>query len=152
MQFKRLLILASLVITSYAQTSVVEDDINNHIAPALDSLLSAIDAFPTSNGTVMQALLIHEKAIDLNTTLVDTTNDMKNETACKFETSDAKVILDDLRDLLPNIQQFLTDIVARSAALKALPSGVIPGIVKNDLNLLSQDTDTLASSFMDCAP
>ncbi|KAG6875293.1 hypothetical protein C0993_009914 [Termitomyces sp. T159_Od127] len=154
MQFKRLLILASLVITSYAQTSVaqkVEDDINNKIAPALDILLSSIDAFPISNGTVIQALTIHTNAIDLNTTLVDTTNDMNVE-ACEFITSDAQTILCDLKALLPKIQQSLTDIVARKAAFQALPLGDIPGVIKDDLNLLSQDTETLASSFTNCAP
>ncbi|KAG6876889.1 hypothetical protein C0993_012339 [Termitomyces sp. T159_Od127] len=67
-------------------------------------------------------------------------------------TCDAQAILGDLQALLPNIQQSLTDIVARKAALQALPLELVPALFKKDLEILSEDKDTLASSFIACAP
>ncbi|KAG6859548.1 hypothetical protein C0993_003799, partial [Termitomyces sp. T159_Od127] len=95
--------------------------------------------------------LIHTNAVDLATTLVDTTNDV-NGAACPVGDADAQAILADLQGLLPNIQQSLTDIVARKAAFQALPLGGVPALVQEDLSTLSQDTDTLASAFIACAP
>ncbi|KAG6879062.1 hypothetical protein C0992_005409 [Termitomyces sp. T32_za158] len=153
MQLKNLFILATLAISSYAQTSVaqIEDDINNNIAPALTALLNSIDAFPVSGGDLISALLIHTNALNVDTTVVGTTNDV-NGAACPVGESDGQAILADLQALLPTIQQSLTDLVARKAAFQALPLGGVPALVQQDLSTLSQDTNTLAAAFIACAP
>ncbi|KAG5341889.1 hypothetical protein E4T56_gene18051 [Termitomyces sp. T112] len=153
MQFKSLLVLASLAVSSFAQTSVaqVENDINNIIAPDLSTLLTDIDAFPTSGGNLIQALTIHTDATSLISALATTTNDVNGAT-CPVSDSDANTILADLQALLPNIQQAATDIVARKAAFTALPLGGVPALVQQDLASLKSNTDTLAAAFIACAP
>lgn len=71
---------------------------------------------------------------------------------CPVGESDGQAILGDLQALLPNIQQSLTDIVARKAAFQALPLGGITALVQQDLASLSRNTDNLASAFIACAP
>ncbi|KAG6875817.1 hypothetical protein C0993_007273 [Termitomyces sp. T159_Od127] len=153
MQLKNLFVLASLAIAAYAQTSFaqIEDDINNKIAPALAALLNSIDAFPTSGGNLTSALLIHTNALNLETVLGETVGD-DHDAACPIGDADAQAILADLQGLLPNIQQSLTDIVARKAAFQALPLGCGPLLVEKALIDLSQGTDILLSSFITCAP
>ncbi|KAG6867084.1 hypothetical protein C0993_006976 [Termitomyces sp. T159_Od127] len=153
MQLKNLFVLASLAIAAYAQVSAaqVEDDINNKITPALAALLNSIDAFPTSGGDLTSAMLIHTNVLHLETALGETIIAVHGF-ACPVGDADAQAILADLQGLLPNIQQSLTDIVARKAAFQALPLGGVPALVQEDLSTLSQDTDTLASAFIACAP
>ncbi|KAG5341921.1 hypothetical protein C0989_006764 [Termitomyces sp. Mn162] len=105
MQFKSLLVLASLAVSSFAQTSVaqVENDIENAIAPELSTLVADIDTFPTSGENLVQALAA-------------------------------------------------TDIVARKAALAALPlEGVLP-VIQQDLAGLKSNIDALMAAFIACVP
>ncbi|KAG6901517.1 hypothetical protein C0995_010940 [Termitomyces sp. Mi166 len=172
MQFKSLVVLASLAVSSFAQTSVaqIETDINNNIAPNLSSLVTAIDNFPTSGGTLTGALIIHTDAINLNNAIVATTNDVKagsyprssflrfliviqfKGAACPVSDSDGQAILADIQALEPNIAKATSDIVARKAAFQALPLGGVPALVQQDLAQLKASTDALAAAFINCSP
>ncbi|KAH0587734.1 hypothetical protein H2248_006493 [Termitomyces sp. 'cryptogamus'] len=124
MQFKSLLVLASLAVSSFAQTSVaqVENDIENAIAPELSTLVADIDTFPTSGENLVQALTIHTDATNLIIAFAATTNDAA------------------------------TDIVARKAALAALPlEGVLP-VIQQDLAGLKSNIDALMAAFIACVP
>ncbi|KAG6889259.1 hypothetical protein C0995_002254 [Termitomyces sp. Mi166 len=171
MQFKSLVVLASLAVSSLAQTSVaqVETDINKNIAPHLSSLVTAIDNFPTSGGTLTGALAIHTDAMNLNNAIVATTNDVKagiiilnllrfliviqfKGAACPVSDSDGQAILADIQALEPNIAKASTDIVARKAAFQALPLGGVSTLVQQDLTQLKASTDALAAAFISCSP
>ncbi|KAG6886659.1 hypothetical protein C0992_002912 [Termitomyces sp. T32_za158] len=160
MQFKNLFILASLAISSYTQTSVaqIEDDINNTIAPALDTFLNAIDAFPIDGGSNVQLAAILVGISDIITALAGTTTDV-NDAACPVGDSDAQAILADLQALMPNIQQSLTALAARKTAFLAINGLVgVPHFIpfnqelQLDLLTLDQNADDLASAFITCAP
>ncbi|KAG6816485.1 hypothetical protein H0H87_005691 [Tephrocybe sp. NHM501043] len=132
MRFYNLIVLTSLAISSFGATVAdVETDIGN-ISTQLAALDAAITAYSpdVGVGTLAQALTVPTPIAD----------------------SDAQAILALIEALEPTIDDALLKIVARKAALVALPLGGLPALVKQDLANLNASTNGLESALIASAP
>ncbi|KAF9457631.1 hydrophobic surface binding protein A-domain-containing protein [Collybia nuda] len=145
-----LFFLVSLAVSSFATVAQVEADIAN-ISTSLNTVDASINAFPTSGGTLAQALAIHNNAVALGTPLGQGTTDTQG-TAGPISESDGRTILTSVEALEPVIDDALTKIAARKAAFQALPIGGIPALVKQDINNLCSQTATFETALIALCP
>ncbi|CAK5272292.1 unnamed protein product [Mycena citricolor] len=128
--------------------AAVESDIAT-ISSQVNTLDTDVKAFPTSGGTLLQALTIHSAATTLGTTLTKSNTDAAGLT---FSESDASTILSSVQAFEPTILDALSGIVARKAAFNALPVGGIPALVLQDLKNLNASTIAFANALIAAAP
>ncbi|KAG6889261.1 hypothetical protein C0995_002256 [Termitomyces sp. Mi166 len=153
MRFNSLFILASFAGTSFAQTTVAEiqDHINNKTAPALSDFVTKIDAFPTSHGTLAQAMAIRSSLTRLKNAMATTTNAINGAT-CPVSDTEGQAILASFQALLPNMTKASADIIARRDAIMALPLVGVSGLVQHHFLGLNASSVSLASAFISCVP
>ncbi|KAF8879781.1 hydrophobic surface binding protein A-domain-containing protein [Gymnopilus junonius] len=135
--------VVTLVVASTASDVIADIKLITSGATALDN---AVNAFPTTGGTLQGALTIHTDAQSLSTTIVKATTDAKNVSPKPFSASDASTVIKALQALEPVVTDVLKGVVVKKAALSALPIGGVVALVKQDLNLLSADTTALAAA------
>jgi len=151
MRFTSGLVLASLLIPSFAATVAdVKTDIAT-ISTDLTNLDNTIKAFANPGGTLAQALAIHTSSMTLNNAVTKTTSDTNTVPAPISET-DGRALLDLLEALEPKIDAALTDLSSRHAAFVALPLGGVPALVKSDLATLNTSTTALEAALIAKAP
>ncbi|KAJ7484828.1 hydrophobic surface binding protein [Mycena galericulata] len=127
----------------------VEADIAT-ISTQVTTLDNAIEAYPTSGGTLLAALTIHSDATTLITTLNSATTDVTNTGA--LAEADARTILNSVEAIEPTIFDALTDIVTKQASFAALPIGGIPALILQDLTNLKTATVAFAAALVSNAP
>ncbi|KAJ7769452.1 hydrophobic surface binding protein [Mycena metata] len=127
----------------------VESDIAT-ISTQVTTLDNAIEAYPTSGGTLVAALGIHTDATNLVTTLNGATTDATANGA--LDETDARTILNSVEALEPTILDALTDIVVKKPAFAALPIGGIPALILQDLKNLKTATVAFAGALISAAP
>ncbi|KAG6894885.1 hypothetical protein C0992_004183 [Termitomyces sp. T32_za158] len=174
MQFKSLFVIASFVAASVSQTfSMVDNEINMKLTPAMDNFNATIHAFPIlGDGTVDQAMVctiflvlhmsiflihilplsqaIHNSAMTLNDAAKNVTNAISIMPS-KFSDDEGMKILLDLQPLKDTFMAAMTGIVARLPALRTLPRGGIPPIIKNDLEEMKSYVGAFIIAFNDHA-
>ncbi|KXN86818.1 hypothetical protein AN958_09554 [Leucoagaricus sp. SymC.cos] len=151
MQLKSLFYLASAISVAFGATVA---DVLTDLAAVKDqvaNLDNAINAFPTSGGSLTQALAIHTDATSTGSAVDKTTSDA-NTVATPVAESDGQSILDAITGIEPIIEDALIAIVAKKPALQALPIGGIPALVKQDLSSLNASTTALEIALISKAP
>ncbi|KAF5383281.1 hypothetical protein D9615_004806 [Tricholomella constricta] len=152
MRFSSVFVLASLVASSFASTVAdVQADIAD-ITTKLHALDDSITAFPTSGGTLTQALAIHNNAVALGSSIDQGATDTAAVTPNPVSDADGRSILDSFEALEPTINHALVGIVDRKAAFTALPLGGIPALVKQDLANLNASTSNIEAALIGSAP
>ncbi|KAF5383285.1 hypothetical protein D9615_004803 [Tricholomella constricta] len=152
MRFSSVFVLASLVASSFASTVAdIQADIAD-ISTKLTTLDNSIAAFPSTGGTLSQALAIHSNAVTLGKSIDQGTTDVNDVDPKPFSDEDGRAILDSFTALEPTINNALIGIVDKKAALEALPVGGIPALVKQDLSNLSASTAALEDALIAAAP
>ncbi|KAF5324078.1 hypothetical protein D9619_011222 [Psilocybe cf. subviscida] len=132
---------ASIVRRTVAQ---VEADIAT-IGKQLNSLDASIKAFPTSGGTLPQALSVHTDAVAVVGALKTATTDINANDV--FNTPNAQTILTSITNLLPTIKDALDGVVAKKPAFAALPVGNIPPLILLDLKSLQGNTSDFCTAL-----
>ncbi|KAJ7031749.1 hydrophobic surface binding protein [Mycena alexandri] len=127
----------------------VESDIAT-ISSQVTTLDNAIEAYPTTGGTLLAALGIHTDATNLVTTLNGATTDATANGA--LDEDDARTILTSVEALEPIILDALTDIVVKKPAFAALPIGGLPALILADLKNLKTATVAFAGALISAAP
>ncbi|KAK7034600.1 hypothetical protein VNI00_012231 [Paramarasmius palmivorus] len=125
--------------------ATVKADIAN-IATQVTSLNNAIQAFPSSGGSLANALAIHNSAVSLDTAVKKATTDV--QATDPFSDADSADILASVEAIEPTIESALTGIVEKKPAFDALPIGGVSALVRQDLNNLNTDTLALADSLI----
>ncbi|KZV98840.1 hypothetical protein EXIGLDRAFT_763076 [Exidia glandulosa HHB12029] len=128
---------ASVIVARTAAT--VERDIG-FISGNTTKLSNAVKAFPSTGGTVLQALAIHTDAVATNTAVQQTLTDSKATPS--VSEADATTIIALLQALANAIVDALAATVAKKAAFRALDLQ-LPGtskLVGQDLNQLYEPT------------
>ncbi|THH14456.1 hypothetical protein EW146_g5882 [Bondarzewia mesenterica] len=145
----------------------VESDISN-INDQVNSLNTAIEAFPDSGGSLSEALAIHTSATNLETAINSATSDTQAiylhdltlhssslidvQATDPFSDADGQTILSQVQALEPNITSALQNIVEKKPAFEALPIGGIPALVEQDLQTLESDTSAFANALIANTP
>ncbi|KAF9457632.1 hydrophobic surface binding protein A-domain-containing protein [Collybia nuda] len=145
-----LFFLATLATSCLAGVPEIEDDIAS-IGTSLNTLHTSILAFPTTGGTLAQALAIHNNAVNLGTELNQGITDV-NTTPRPISDEDCATFLASLEALEPIIDDTLIQIGNRKAAFQALPIGGLPALVKQDLNNLCTATEAFANALLNLCP
>ncbi|KAJ7152048.1 hydrophobic surface binding protein [Mycena filopes] len=127
----------------------VEADIAT-ITTQVTTLDNAIEAFPLTGGSLVNALGIHTDATSLITTLNGATTDATANGALGED--DARTILTSVEALEPTILDALTDIVVKKPAFVALPIGGLPALIHQDLINLKAATVAFAGVLISTAP
>ncbi|TFK33388.1 hydrophobic surface binding protein A-domain-containing protein [Crucibulum laeve] len=144
-------LLTSFIATGLASTVAnVEADIAT-ISSQVTALDNAINAFPATGGTLLQALTIHNDAAALSPSIQKGTTDVQGVPPPISET-DGQTILKSVQGFEPTILDALKQIVAKKAALAALPVGGIVALVKQDLGFLSGNTTAFENALIASAP
>ncbi|KAG5650591.1 hypothetical protein H0H81_011709 [Sphagnurus paluster] len=152
MRFSSVIILASLVASSFASTAAdLKADIAT-IAVRINALDTSIIAFTLPRGTIAQALAIHNNVLTLSTALDKGASDATNVIPNPVSLTDGRAILTALEATEATIVRCLTNIVARKAAFSVLPTSGVPAIVKQDLSNLSASTVKLEAALIASAP
>ncbi|KAG5650590.1 hypothetical protein H0H81_011708 [Sphagnurus paluster] len=152
MRFSSILVLASLVASSFATAA---SDILADVATIntqLNNLNNAIAAFTIPGGTLGTALAIHTNAVTLGTSLNKATTDTLAVSPNPLADADGRSILTAVEALENTIYSCLNGIVARKAAFTALPIGGIVTLVKQDLSNLNNSTASLEVALIGTAP
>ncbi|KAG6884735.1 hypothetical protein C0993_008646 [Termitomyces sp. T159_Od127] len=169
MQFKALVVVASLVAASVAQTfSMFEDNLKMKVVPAMNNLNATIHEFPMMGGrTVKKAMAIHYSVMDL----VDAANSItdimnvgsyisvcisqcsnrlfKKKMTSKFSDEEGMKILSDFQGMKPTFMDAMQGMVARMPALNALPRGGVTSLVEKDLEDLKSCAEAFITAFND---
>ncbi|GLB38903.1 putative hydrophobic surface binding protein [Lyophyllum shimeji] len=135
MRFFGVLALASLFVSGFASTVAdVEADISI-IADRLTTLDNSITAFPSTGGTLAQALTIHSNSQNAITALNQGTTDAQNVAPLPISEADSRSILTAFETLEPIIEHILGGLITKKPAFDALLGG-ITGLVTQDLRNL----------------
>ncbi|KAI0321396.1 hydrophobic surface binding protein [Amylostereum chailletii] len=129
--------------------TTVESDIAS-ISSQVSTLDAAITAFPSTGGSLVNALAIHTDATNLDTTVKSATTDTTGSAA--FTETEGNTILTAIQALQPLITTTLSDIVAKKPAFDGLPIGGISALVLQDLKSLSTDTAAFETALIAKAP
>ncbi|KAJ3926776.1 MAG: hydrophobic surface binding protein [Lentinula lateritia] len=127
----------------------VEQDITN-IASQVTALNSAIEAFPTTGGSLLSALAIHAQATGLASALATAATDVAATTP--FSDADGTTIITAVEGFEPTIVDALVGIVAKKPAFDALPLGGVSALVAQDLAILSTDTKDFENGLIANTP
>ncbi|KAJ3757567.1 hydrophobic surface binding protein [Lentinula raphanica] len=127
----------------------VEDDIAS-IASQVTALDSAIQAFPTSGGSLVSALAIHAQATGLASALATAASDVA--ATAPFSDADATTILSAVEGFEPAILDALTEIVEKKPGFDSLPLGGVSALVKQDLAELSTNTKDFENALIADTP
>ncbi|KAJ3856849.1 hydrophobic surface binding protein [Lentinula lateritia] len=127
----------------------VEQDITN-IASQVTALNSAIEAFPTTGGSLLSALAIHAQATALASALATAATDVA--ATPPFSDADGTTILSAVDGFEPTIVDALVGIVAKKPAFDALPLGGVSALVAQDLATLSTDTKDFENGLIANTP
>ncbi|KAJ7051307.1 hydrophobic surface binding protein [Mycena amicta] len=154
MLFARLLTVVSVAAVSLAlvakrDAATVEADIAT-ITTKVTTLDNAIEAFPLTGGSLVNALAIHSDATSLITTLNTATSDATNAGA--FSEDDGASILASVEAIEPIILDALQDIVVKKPAFAALPIGGLPALIYVDLQNLQNATIAFANALIADSP
>ncbi|KAF8166491.1 hydrophobic surface binding protein [Pholiota molesta] len=143
--------LALLSFTGAALGSVakIEADLAS-MAKAVTTLNSAITSFPSTGGTLAQALTIHEETLSLAGSLKTTTGDVTATAA--FSVADGTSILTTVKAIEPDILSALKEVIAKKAAFVALPVSGVPKLVYEDLMYLNGNATLLANGLIKNSP
>ncbi|KAF5347280.1 hypothetical protein D9756_009991 [Leucocoprinus leucothites] len=151
MQLKSITAFLSVITVALGATvQNVLDDIAAAKAQAV-TLENAIDSFPTTGGSLAQALAIHQQALNTVSALNKTTSDVETVPLPVSE-ADAASILDAVIDAKPVIENGLTDIVTKKSAIDALPISGLSALVEQDLKALNTSTLALGDDLIARAP
>ncbi|PPR05308.1 hypothetical protein CVT26_011567 [Gymnopilus dilepis] len=146
-----LALLASLSLSSLASTVAdVEADLQN-IATQTTTLDNAINAFPNTGGSLLNALAIHNDAVNLGSAIDKGTSDV-NGAPKPFSEADGTTVLQAVQAIEPTILDTLTVIVQKKAAFQGLPIGGIPALVLQDLQNLNASTFKFEAALISAAP
>ncbi|KAJ7676209.1 hydrophobic surface binding protein A-domain-containing protein [Mycena rosella] len=129
--------------------AVVEADIAK-ISTQVTTLDNAIEAYPLTGGSLLNALTIHTDATTLITTLKTATADVTANGA--LDEADGRTILTSVEAIEPTILDALTDIVIKKPAFAALPIGGLPALILQDLTNLKASTVAFAAALVANAP
>ncbi|KAF9558589.1 hydrophobic surface binding protein [Agrocybe pediades] len=142
-----LIVLASLV--SAALSATIADVINDahNISTQVTTLDNAINAFPNTGGSLVNALAIHTDAVNLGAAIDKGTADV-----IPVSEADGTTILGIVQGFEPTILNALSGIVAKKPAFQALPIGGIPALVKQDLINLNASTSKFEAQLIASAP
>ncbi|KAF4616657.1 hypothetical protein D9613_008347 [Agrocybe pediades] len=146
-----LIVLASLV--SAALSATIADVINDahNISTQVTTLDNAINAFPNTGGSLVNALAIHTDAVNLGAAIDKGTADVISAPKPVSE-ADGTTILGIVQGFEPTILNALSGIVAKKPAFQALPIGGIPALVKQDLINLNASTSKFEAQLIASAP
>jgi len=128
--------------------ATIEADIAK-ISTQVNSLDSSINAFPTTGGTLFQALAINTAASKLVTAIKSATTDTKATSS--ITAAEGQTIINDVKGFEPAILDALTAIVGKKAAFAALPINA-DGIVRADLKNLQTATSAFEAALIALAP
>ncbi|KAJ6503867.1 hydrophobic surface binding protein [Mycena sanguinolenta] len=129
--------------------ATIESDIAT-VSSQVTTLDTAIDSFPATGGTLLQALTIHTDATNLVTTLNKAVTDV--EATSTLSETDGRTILSDVEAIEPTILDALTNIVVKQPAFAALPVGGIPALILLDLQNLNASTVAFSSALIKISP
>ncbi|KAF5324335.1 hypothetical protein D9619_011311 [Psilocybe cf. subviscida] len=150
MKFQSTIALLALAIgVQAASVANVLSDIST-VSTDVTNLNNAINAFSGSN--LIAALAIHTDAGTLTSAVNKATTDSNALTPLPISESDGQSILNAVTAIKPTILSALTGIVAKKAALTALPVGGIPALVKSDLASLNTATSAFEAALIAKAP
>ncbi|ETW76169.1 hypothetical protein HETIRDRAFT_27192, partial [Heterobasidion irregulare TC 32-1] len=127
----------------------VESDITG-ISTQVDALNTAIQAFPTSGGNLVDALGIHTDATNLASAVTTATSDTQATDA--FSEDDGQTILAQVQALEPNIITTLQNLIAKKSGFTSLPVGGVTTLVEQDLQTLANDTSAFADALIAKSP
>ncbi|THU93634.1 hydrophobic surface binding protein [Dendrothele bispora CBS 962.96] len=120
------------------------------ISSQVTTLDNAINAFPDSGGSLVNALAIHTDATNLVSSVNTATSDTTANGA--FNEADGQTILNAVQAIEPTILDALTAIAAKQPAFAALPIGGIPALVLQDLKNLDAGTTAFSNALIANAP
>ncbi|KAF8189495.1 hydrophobic surface binding protein [Mycena galopus ATCC 62051] len=129
--------------------ATVESDIAT-ISAQVTALDNAIEAFPLTGGSLVNALAIHTDATTLVTTLQKAVTDV--DATSPLSEADGTTILSAVEAFEPVILDALTDIVVKKPAFAALPIGGLPALILVDLQNLKTATVAFANGLITIAP
>ncbi|KAF4616312.1 hypothetical protein D9613_008375 [Agrocybe pediades] len=145
-----LIVLASLV--SAVLSATVTDIINDahNISAQITTLDNAINAFPTTSGSLVAALGIHTDAVNLGAALNKELSDSLPKPG--ITEANGTTILDIAEGFEPIILDALNAFVTKKPAFQALPIGGIPALVKQDLINLNASMDMFDAQIISFVP
>ncbi|KAJ7917166.1 hydrophobic surface binding protein [Mycena leptocephala] len=138
-----------LALSVKRDAATVEADISK-ISTQVTTLDNAIEAFPLTGGSLVNALAIHTDATNLITTLNGAVTDVGATGALSED--DGRTILSSVEAIEPTILDALTDIVVKKPAFAALPIGGLPALILQDLKNLKTATVAFAAGLVAIAP
>ncbi|KAJ7362334.1 hydrophobic surface binding protein [Mycena albidolilacea] len=140
---------AGLALTVKRDAATVEADIAK-ISTQVTTLDNAIEAYPLTGGTLLNALTIHTDATTLITTLNGAVTDVT--ATSQLSEADGRTILSSVEAIEPTILDALTNIVVKKPAFAALPIGGLPALILQDLKNLKTATVAFANGLVSIAP
>ncbi|KAE9391946.1 hydrophobic surface binding protein [Gymnopus androsaceus JB14] len=142
-------ILLAFVTACIAAVYQVEEDIAN-IASQVTVIDSAIHAFPTTGGSLLEALEIHELATTLASALASTTTDVV--ATGPVDDTDGQTILKEVEAFEPTIIDALISLAQKVPAFSALPLGGVLALIKQDVVDLDAETKNLENAMIADTP
>ncbi|KAJ3500671.1 hypothetical protein NLJ89_g9690 [Agrocybe chaxingu] len=143
--------LLSFASVSLATTvAVVVSDMNN-LKAGVTTLASHVKAFPDTGGKLADALAIHTQAAGLVSPIKQATADLKG-VPTPISEADGKTLLVALGALASSVVDCSNALIAKHAAVAALPVGGIPALVKGDLGDLKGATTPFENEFLSVIP
>ncbi|KAJ7101305.1 hydrophobic surface binding protein [Mycena belliarum] len=120
------------------------------ITTQVTTLDNAIQAFPLSGGSLLNALTIHNTATGLITTLNGATTDVTS--TGPLGEADGRAVLTSVEAIQPVILDALTNIVVKKPGFASLPIGGLPALILQDLKNLKTATSAFATALVANAP
>ncbi|KAJ7888325.1 hydrophobic surface binding protein [Mycena olivaceomarginata] len=144
-QITRFLTVLSVAAAGLALTADIA-----RISTQVTTLDNAIEAYPLTGGTLLNALTIHTDATTLITTLNGAVTDVT--ATSQLSEADGRTILSSVEAIEPTILDALTNIVVKKPAFAALPIGGLPALILQDLKNLKTATVAFANGLVSIAP
>ncbi|KAF9558559.1 hypothetical protein CPC08DRAFT_709511, partial [Agrocybe pediades] len=147
-----LIVLASLV--SAVLSATVTDIINDahNISTQITTLDNAINAFPTTSGSLVAALGIHTDAVNLGAALNKELSDVLSLPKPGITEANGTTIFDIAEGFEPIVLDALNAFVTKKPAFQALPISGIPALVKQDLINLNASMDMFDAQIISFVP
>ncbi|KAJ6576064.1 hydrophobic surface binding protein [Mycena vulgaris] len=142
-------VAVGLALTVKRDVALVKADIAK-ITTQVTTLDNAIEAFPLTGGSLVNALAIHTDATSLITTLNTATTDTTANGA--LAEADGRTILTSVEAIEPTILDALSNIVVKKPAFAALPIGGLPALILQDLKNLKTATVAFSAALVANAP
>ncbi|KAJ7259164.1 hydrophobic surface binding protein [Mycena haematopus] len=138
-----------LTLSFKRDAATIEADIAT-ISSEVTTLDNAVEAFPLTGGSLLNALNIHTDATTLITTLNKAVTDVS--ATAPLSEADCRTILAAVEAIEPIILDALADIIVKKPAFAALPIGGLPTLILQDLKNLETATVDFSNDLITICP